>query len=153
MISEKRRTYNKNYYAKWYLKNRSKKLKQNKLWYSSERGQAFLLKKKLEYKRKLLPIQVRFWKYVDKKGENECWEWNRSKYPNGYGRIGKHYAHRFSWILTNGEIPNGLHVCHSCDNPPCVNPKHLWLGTVADNMHDRDSKGRGRYGFSKLIMV
>ena len=89
---------------------------------------------------------IRFWDKVDKKGEDDCWEWTASTRTNGYGQI--HFdqkmmqAHRASWIIENGKIPEGLVVCHSCDNKTCVNPNHLWIGTQGDNMADRDRKGR-----------
>lgn len=83
------------------------------------------------------------------KKRNGCWEWTRSKNPKGYGRasgFGKPWqAHRLSWFLFNGEI-KGFHVLHKCDNPPCVNPKHLWLGTDKDNAKDREFKKRGNTG-------
>lgn len=89
----------------------------------------------------------RFWSRVDKSGQ--CWIWTRGKSRNGYGRFrlkGKIiYAHRFAFEITYGTVLPGLHICHKCDNPPCCNPKHLWAGTPADNMHDRDRKGRGRF--------
>ena len=85
----------------------------------------------------------RFWSKV-KKGKG-CWVWMAGK-SSGYGSFffrGKNsYAHRAAWILTNGEIKDGLCVCHHCDNPICVKPSHLFLGTYSDNMQDAVRKGR-----------
>lgn len=88
-----------------------------------------------------------FWKNVDMRGEDECWEWKGSKTgPKGYGEIsmGRKLwrTHRLSYFLTHGEIPEGKMICHSCDNPPCCNPKHLFAGTALDNALDMHSKGR-----------
>lgn len=86
----------------------------------------------------------RFWSKVDKSGE--CWTWQASRNANGYGTFKLDrkaiLAHRFAWLVANGTIPVGLLVCHSCDNPPCCNPAHLWVGTVADNARDMAAKGR-----------
>lgn len=90
----------------------------------------------------------RFWDKVDKSGS--CWLWTGSNKPRGYGQIkveGKTiFAHRLSWELAYGPIPEGLYVCHRCDVPACVRPDHLFLGTQTDNMADRDAKGRTQHG-------
>jgi hypothetical protein len=75
-----------------------------------------------------------------------CREWQGAKHRQGYGmlRVGVRsvLAHRVAWEEANGPIPDGLHVCHRCDNPACVNVDHLFLGTHLDNMRDRQAKGR-----------
>lgn len=102
------------------------------------------------------PLEERFWEKVDKpSSEDACWLWTGSTVPFGYGQIGvvtdgvyrPIHAHRVSWELHNGPIPDGMVICHSCDNPPCVNPKHLFLGTSADNNADAWAKGRAKTPF------
>jgi hypothetical protein len=80
----------------------------------------------------------------------DCWVWCACKDRAGYGYSNTKgrtiRAHRLSYILFNGEITSNLFVCHKCDNPSCVNPKHLWLGTMQDNLKDRDKKQRTAKG-------
>lgn len=87
----------------------------------------------------------RFWSKVAVGEVSECWEWLASK-SLGYGRFSIHgkmwQAHRVAWTLTFGPIPEGLHVCHHCDNKGCCNPYHLFLGTDLDNIQDSARKGR-----------
>lgn len=96
------------------------------------------------------PIEKRFWSKVNK--HPDCWLWTGNRLKAGYGKFmissknGMTTAHRVSWMLHRGPIPDGMFVLHSCDNPPCVNPDHLFLGTHTDNMKDCMSKGRFRGG-------
>ncbi len=109
------------------------------------------------------PIEVRFWAKVDKRTAAECWPWTASRNRYGYGTFGVGSssagvmpvakAHRVSWEIHNGPIPKGMYVCHHCDNPPCCNPAHLFLGTAGDNFNDMRSKARGSSGPSHSASV
>jgi hypothetical protein len=88
---------------------------------------------------------VRFWTYVDVRTEDECWLW-RGCITSGYGEFriykGMVKAHRVSFAIANGGVPQGRLICHTCDIPLCVNPRHLFCGTVLDNARDSSRKGR-----------
>lgn len=104
-----------------------------------------------------------FWAKVNVLSDDECWEWLAYTNDDGYGMFGvgsridnsrrRLYVHRLSWELANGPIPNRLIVCHTCDNPPCVNPSHLFLDSFGGNMKDASAKGRVRNQFSDLEEV
>lgn len=109
-------------------------------------------------------IEKRFWDRVNK--TDGCWKWTASKNLRGYGQLtfgsrtdksrNTVSAHRLSWMINVGDIPSKMCVLHKCDNPPCVRPEHLYVGTHQDNMRDRDSKGRNaqvageQHGAAKL---
>lgn len=102
--------------------------------------------------RTVIDIVAKFWEKVDRRGPNDCWPWTGNRNRSGYGR---HYrnkteffqSHRFSYELHHQvKLDPSVFVCHRCDNPPCCNPAHLWLGTPADNVADCIAKGRNSRG-------
>lgn len=107
-------------------------------------------------KRQPSPLRIvieSFWKKVKLGTKSQCWEWSGKKDKDGYGtlkiRRKMFRAHRIAWMFTNGKIPTGCQILHSCDNPPCQNPDHLFCGTNLDNMRDKMTKGRHRTIFGE----
>lgn len=105
--------------------------------------------------RKLMSLETRFWRHVDKRGPDECWPWLGSMATNGYGRIRVRtngskcvcwLAHRVAYLLHYGSIRTDLHCCHKCDVVNCTNVAHLFMGTAKDNQDDCRAKGRNTYG-------
>lgn len=96
------------------------------------------------------PIEDRFWLKVDQSGGGDaCWPWTGKRRGNGYGVLwdgGEKPTHRVAYELTIGPIPEGLVIRHKCDNPPCCNPRHLEIGTVAENNRDTAERGRSTMG-------
>lgn len=104
------------------------------------------------------PVEQRLERLIDRSaGQSACWPWIGFRNKSGYGAIHPEIicgvkaitAHRAAWLLANGVIPDGMCVCHCCDNPPCCNPSHLFLGTRIDNNADRHAKGRTAKGEQK----
>lgn len=99
-----------------------------------------------------LPLIIKFAQYAHIGTANECWEWQGGKCRDGYGTLRDSRkaqgdtlsSHRVAYALFNGEIPDGMHVRHTCDNPACCNPNHLELGTHADNMRDMNERMRNQ---------
>lgn len=106
------------------------------------------MKRHIPLNRLSIATEALFHTYVDRSaGQDGCWPWKGSKDGNGYGKLkvgggicGR--SHRLAYFLHHGVDPGGHMVCHSCDNPPCCNPAHLWLGTNRDNQLDCEAKGR-----------
>lgn len=100
--------------------------------------------------------EIEFWSKVDVLADDECWPWLGVRKRKGYGvfgakspgsksfaECGEIAAHRIMWVIVHGPIPDGLLVLHKCDNPPCVNPSHLYVGGAGDNAMDMVERGRG----------
>lgn len=95
----------------------------------------------------IVPIAERFWAKVERRSDSECWPWLGATDQNGYGQMyvngHNRKATKIAWELFNAaDFPDGKDACHSCDNPNCVNPRHIWPGTHKENMVDARAKGR-----------
>ncbi len=113
------------------------------------------LERKLQWRYNMIPLKEKFWRYANKKSKDECWIWSGHLRGKGYGHINhKHKnlsAHRVSWTIHNESIPEGKLILHKCDNPACVNPNHLYIGTYGDNNMDRENRNPGTSGVPSTI--
>jgi hypothetical protein len=93
--------------------------------------------------------EKRFWDKVEKREPDQCWKWKGAVASHGYGSMAiSLMAHRVAWGIAHGSVPTkNIHVLHKCDDPLCVNPSHLFLGSHQDNMLDKEAKGRGNHPF------
>lgn len=100
---------------------------------------------------------IDFERYIERIPFSDCWYWVRARGSTGYGRVGvlgkNRLAHRVIYEQVHGPIQHGIHVLHKCDNPSCVNPDHLFLGTHSDNMNDMARKGRSNSKLSKEDVI
>ena len=116
---------------------------------SDEKNEATPDERRHSHATRRSPLADRFHDRYIPEPNTGCWLWLAGMSARGYGIIhgdGVDKAHRASWLIHNGPIPHGLSVLHHCDNPPCVNPAHLFLGTQRDNIKDMEKKGRRRWG-------
>lgn len=116
-------------------------------WQVSQRSGAYFCSRECSFKHGK-PFEKKFWDKIEK--TESCWLWHGTRSDNGYGKVRyrdrQDLSHRVSYIIHKGEIPVGMVVRHKCDNPPCCNPDHLELGTVADNTCDKMMKQRQAQG-------
>lgn len=118
---------------------------------TSEQARHFAL---IGAKKRFIPFETRFWSKVNISTEGSCWNWTACVNALGYGIISRsrkaNIASRISWELKHGPIPDGLCILHKCDNPRCVNPNHLFLGTRPENTADMIKKGRAKHNRGEL---
>jgi hypothetical protein len=117
------------------------------------RGQGKFCSHSCSLRGRTVSLEARYARYVGEETESGCWPWTGATHQGRYGIIGAGgkggtalKAHRLAWEFANGPIPEGMYVCHHCDNPRCVNPSHLFLGLQTDNMADMVSKERQSRG-------